>query len=570
MNTRNGGRRGNRRAVVAPGAGQAAAVAQVVPAAQAGQPPVVEQVPLAAQAQAVAAGNRENEDEVEGGGLQELFREPVRDGAGAWADAEITAGSRGAVELVTQQRATRLQACARAIMATPHVGPGLVFITVLTHNAIPHTVVWQIDDFTAETQKFMAQRTSNHPANLAIPFRVIFSLATVEVLVSPTLPFLNLILEAMGPTKAAAVARFPLADKIMVPSAPIVNALTHSLEFEVRNYDSHFQTRLVVALPREDGLPAAAAAGETTDTSRRVVRSVPSGTHHWYLCDECMLVGSRSEELVYNSMIHGGARSAPGSAMQLGIVLPLRISPKEARNILSLRITSSLSFDTVTEAELLALRYGTDKGDVSRFRLGECARLAYRRVCNCQELLFRIFHLKPHVMHIWSGFAAQILYTIEHGAARFPGVATNGVINRYVELVLQTFFAQLHTPGLTASGSDAALTLLKLDVTSDVFVRFQLDAELHTRGGCGSGGQKRPPSGEPLQAPEHGAPLVNAKKPRSGEKTSVFCFSSFSTDGCKHGSACRFSHKKPTSEVEKAAIRAGVAQRNGTLRGDAF
>jgi hypothetical protein len=112
-----------------------------------------------------------------------------------------------------------------------------------------------------------------------------------------------------------------------------------------------------------------AAAGETTDSSRRVVRSVPSGTHHWYLCDDSMLMGSRSEELVYSCMIHGGFRSSPGSAIQLGIGLPLRISPKEARNILSLRITNSVSFDTVTDAELLALRYGSDKADLSRFQL---------------------------------------------------------------------------------------------------------------------------------------------------------------------------------------------------------
>jgi hypothetical protein len=65
-----------------------------------------------------------------------------------------------------------------------------------------------------------------------------------------------------------------------------------------------------------------AAAGETTDSSRRVIRSVSSGTHHWYLCDGSMLIGSHSEELVYSSMIHGGFRSSPGSAMQLGIGLP--------------------------------------------------------------------------------------------------------------------------------------------------------------------------------------------------------------------------------------------------------
>jgi hypothetical protein len=153
-------------------------------------------------------------------------------------------------------------------------------------------------------------------------------------------------------------------------------------------------------------------------------------------------------------MVFGGARSAPGSAMQLGIGLPLRMSPKEARNILSLRITSSLSFNTVTDTELLAIRYGSDKADMSRFHLGYSARLSYRCVCNCQELLFRLFDLKPHVMAVWSAFAAQILDTIKHGEARFPGIASNGMINRYVEQVLQTFFAQLHSPGLSASGSD--------------------------------------------------------------------------------------------------------------------
>lgn len=95
-------------------------------------------------------------------------------------------------------------------------------------------------------------------------------------------------------------------------------------------------------------------------------------------------------------------------------------------------MTSSTAFDTVTELELMSLRYGADKADVSRFQLGECARLAYRRVCNCQELLFRLFQLKPNVITVWSVFAAQILEVIENGAVRFPGIANNGVMNRYV------------------------------------------------------------------------------------------------------------------------------------------
>jgi hypothetical protein len=46
------------------------------------------------------------------------------------------------------------------------------------------------------------------------------------------------------------------------------------------------------------------------------------------------------------------------------------------------------------------------------------------------------------------------------------------VINRYVENVLQAFFAQIHAPGLTAVFADAMLASLKLDVTSAVFTRY--------------------------------------------------------------------------------------------------
>jgi hypothetical protein len=323
--------------------------------------------------------------------------------AGAWTDVEVKADSRAAGELVKEQRATCLQACAKALMSQPHVALGLV-----VHNSTDHKVVWQISEFAEATQTFIAQRTSSHLDSFAFPTRAMFSLSTVEVLISPTLPFLTLMLDKMALTKVAAVARFPIPDKIMVPSRPKVNDLTHSLEFEVRKQDGTFHSRLVVALPRDEGPPAAATAGENTEASRRV------------------------------------AQSTPGSAMQLGVGLLLRMSPKDARNIMSLRITSSLSFDLATETELLALRYGSDMADMSRFLLGDSARLAYRRVCNCQELLFRLFHLKPHVMAVSSAFAAQILDAIEHGEARFPWVASNGVINHYVEQVLQTFFAPTH------------------------------------------------------------------------------------------------------------------------------
>jgi hypothetical protein len=104
--------------------------------------------------------------------------------------------------------------------------------------------------------------------------------------------------------------------------------------------------------------------------------------------------------------------------------------------------------------------------------------LGYRRVRQCQEILFRLFTLRTYVMEKWSFFAEQILDIIENGSERFPGIARNGVINRYVENVLQAFFAQIHAPGLTAVLADATLASLKLDLTSAVFTRYQLDAEM--------------------------------------------------------------------------------------------
>jgi hypothetical protein len=96
-----------------------------------------------------------------------------------------------------------------------------------------------------------------------------------------------------------------------------------------------FKGFLTVPMPEREGAQTISTTGENTDSSRRV-RAVPAGTHHWYLCDDTMLTGSRSEELVYACMIYGGARKAPGAMLQLGIGLPLRMTPKDARNMLSL------------------------------------------------------------------------------------------------------------------------------------------------------------------------------------------------------------------------------------------
>jgi hypothetical protein len=157
----------------------------------------------------------------------------------------------------------------------------------------------------------VAHRISRHNDSLAFPKQSIFSLSTVEVLVSPTLPFLSLMMGIMAATTAAAAAKFPIPDKILVPSGVKLNMLTHSLDVELMRHDGVFHSRLSVLLPREEGPSATAVAGHFTEASRRVVKAVPPGTHHWYLCDECMLVGSRTEEHVYSSMIFGGALGQP-------------------------------------------------------------------------------------------------------------------------------------------------------------------------------------------------------------------------------------------------------------------
>jgi hypothetical protein len=77
-----------------------------------------------------------------GEGLQDLFRESAREAGGTWTDSEVRAGSLAASDLVTQQQATSLQACARAIMVAPHDGLGWVFVTVETRNTKAHNVVW--------------------------------------------------------------------------------------------------------------------------------------------------------------------------------------------------------------------------------------------------------------------------------------------------------------------------------------------------------------------------------------------------------------------------------------------
>jgi hypothetical protein len=219
----------------------------------------------------------EEEESEEDLALQLLFRGPAPNISVAWTDAEIRAGSRVAAELVPAQNATCLQDWAKAFMSQPHGALGLVFISVEVRNAQKHSIVWQVAEFTEATQKFVAHRISRHNDSLAFPKQSIFLLSTVEVLVSPTLPFLSLMMGIMAATTAAAAAKFPIPDKILVPSGVKLNMLTHSLDVELMRHDGVFHSRLSVLLPREEGPSATAVAGDSTEASRRVVEAVPPG-----------------------------------------------------------------------------------------------------------------------------------------------------------------------------------------------------------------------------------------------------------------------------------------------------
>jgi hypothetical protein len=116
-------------------------------------------------------------------------------------------------------------------LATPEVVVGLVFMTVVTRADVSCNVVWQIMEFQEAAQVFRAQRMSVHPETLLFPFHANFSVSTVEVLISPTLPFLNQVLDTLGTLKATTVASFPIPERIIVPSAPNMNLVTHAMDF---------------------------------------------------------------------------------------------------------------------------------------------------------------------------------------------------------------------------------------------------------------------------------------------------------------------------------------------------
>jgi hypothetical protein len=148
-----------------------------------------------------------------------------------WKDADLMSGSTAATYVVTEQLANRLALCAKAILTTPDVLVGLVFITVVTREDVNYNVVWQILEVQEAAQVFRAQRMSVHSEMLQFPSHAVFSVSTVEVLISPTVTFLNQVLDKMGLAKATTVASFPIPDRIIVPSAPIINGAARSMDF---------------------------------------------------------------------------------------------------------------------------------------------------------------------------------------------------------------------------------------------------------------------------------------------------------------------------------------------------
>jgi hypothetical protein len=60
------------------------------------------------------------------------------------------------------------------------------------------------------------------------------------------------------------------------------------MEFDMLHVDGAVRNKLLVSVTSNTGL-AGNNILEGQDSTRRV-RTVPIGTHHWFLCDECMLV----------------------------------------------------------------------------------------------------------------------------------------------------------------------------------------------------------------------------------------------------------------------------------------
>jgi hypothetical protein len=115
-------------------------------------------------------------------------------------------------------------------------------------------------------------------ARREIAEQVTFPLSPVEVLIAPTLPFLEKILTTMGALRNVAVAKFPMAGNITTVSFGKWNLATNAMEFDLLHVDGTLRNKLRVDMASTTGTTIAGSV-EGQDSTRRV-KTVPAGTHH--------------------------------------------------------------------------------------------------------------------------------------------------------------------------------------------------------------------------------------------------------------------------------------------------
>jgi hypothetical protein len=91
-----------------------------------------------------------------------------------------------------------------------------------------------------------------------------------------------------GATRDFVVAESPVAANILTVSFGKFNKAMSRMELEMLHVDGAVRNKLLVSVTSNTGL-AGINILERQDLTRRV-KTVPTGTHHWFLCDKCMLM----------------------------------------------------------------------------------------------------------------------------------------------------------------------------------------------------------------------------------------------------------------------------------------
>jgi hypothetical protein len=179
----------------------------------------------------------------EEGALQALFAGGIQGGnAGENEGVDVMKGSERAAALVMKQCATSVANSAKALMEHPQWLLGLVFILVdESDGVLPCHVVWQIAEFRDATQTVVAKRVH---ARHDIAEQISIPLSTVEVLIAPTLPFLEKMIATMGAPREAATAKFPISGNILTVSFGKWNRSTNAMEFDLLHVDGSIRNKL--------------------------------------------------------------------------------------------------------------------------------------------------------------------------------------------------------------------------------------------------------------------------------------------------------------------------------------